>query len=283
MPLPMYSESEKKPLAEIRYILGIAAGKGGVGKSTLTAHLALALTRLGQKVGVLDADLYGPSLRKMLPEAQKPSVEGEIIHPAISQGIKVVTMSYFRAENDAVVVRAPIANGIINQFLTCVSWGQLDFLLIDFPPGTGDIQLTLAQKSHLTGAIIVTTPQEIALLDVRKAINMFQQVRIPILGIVENMSYYLSPYSDEKEYIFGKGGGERLSNEFGAPFFGEIPLDPAVCKNGDLGTSHLLYDQKEKSFSAEAILRVASQVIDQSVALNGVSKSSFELIWKEES
>lgn len=284
MPLPMYPKTEKDKLSDIRYIIGVAAGKGGVGKSSVAVNLAHALSRLGQKVGVLDADVYGPSLRRMLPEDQMPGQKGEIIIPALSQGIRTISMAYFRKDNEAAVVRAPIANGIITQFLRQIAWGPLDFLLIDFPPGTGDVQLTLCQQGNLTGAIMVTTPQEVALLDVRKAINMFKQVQVPILGIVENMSYYPLEERNEKVFIFGQGGGERLASECDIPFLGGIPLDPEICRSGDQGNTGALYQDSEKRFSAKTFLDIASQTIERARLLKSQAPvNAFDLQWKDKS
>lgn len=221
--------------SKTRSIIGIAAGKGGVGKSSLTVNLALALKSLGYSVGVLDADIYGPSIRTMLPEDKLPVQEGEILLPALSQGISTISIAYFHP--NASVVRAPIANGWISRFLNQVKWGDLDFLFIDFPPGTGDIQITLSQQAALTGAIIVTTPQEIALQDVRKCVTMFDQVNVPLIGIVENMSFYQPNPESEKVYLFGKGGGRKLADETGTSLLGQIPIDPLIGDHLDKGSS----------------------------------------------
>lgn len=258
MPLPMLKkEQSTDPLEKIKYVIAIAAGKGGVGKSTVTVNLALALKKQGYAVGVLDADIYGPSIRRMLPEEVLPSQRGNFFSPAISKGIKLISMSYFRREHEAAAVRAPIANGLITQFLKNVDWGDLDFLLIDFPPGTGDIQLTLAQQAHLAGAVMVATPQEVALMDVRKAMNLFDQVKVPILGVVENMSFYSHPVSGEPIYLFGKQGGERLAKEGGVPFLGSIPVDSEISRCGDEGLS--LFELSHKS-PGEAFGRIAENV-----------------------
>ena len=238
MPLKIFQSKEQTPPSKPYYKLAIAAGKGGVGKSTVAVNLALTLQKLGFKVGLIDTDLYGPSIRKMLPEDQSPQQKGQMIIPAICNGIKMISMAYFRNENEASVVRAPIANGIISQFLKQVEWGDLDYLLIDFPPGTGDIQLTISQQANLTGAIMVTTPQEVAVMDVRKAIHMFEQVKVPILGIVENMSYFIHEKSGEIISIFGKGGGEKLATEKGIPLLAAIPIDPELCASADIGKHH---------------------------------------------
>lgn len=236
MPLPIYKNVRET--TKIRFIIAIAAGKGGVGKSTLTSQLAYALERKGLSIGVLDSDLYGPSLRKMLPESCPPRQEGELLIPARCGNISVVSLAHFYKPEQAAVIRAPIANKIITQFLQNTLWGQLDLLLIDFPPGTGDIQLTLSQQAKLTAAIAITTPQQLALLDVHKAISLFEQTSVPLLGIVENMSFY-SPQGGNSAnaplYPFGQGGGARLANANGVDLLGQIPLDPALCLCGDTG------------------------------------------------
>jgi ATP-binding protein involved in chromosome partitioning len=285
MPLPIYQpKTPSHPLEGIKFIVGIAAGKGGVGKTSITVNLALALKAKGYQVGVLDTDIYGPSVRKMLPEDRLPYQKGQLIFPALCSGIKMISMAYFRRENEAAAVRAPIANGLITQFIKNVEWGQLDFLLIDFPPGTGDVQLTLSQQANLTGAIMVTTPQEVAVMDVRKAMHLFYQVKIPIVGIIENMSYYWDAKSQEPIYLFGRGGGERLANETGVPFLGKIPIDPILCENGDKGLSLFSQDPDCKKSITQAFMNLADQLDVQLQALTEQDSSSlqnFELIWKE--
>lgn len=275
MPLKVFKEKETKPpspLDEVRHIIAVAAGKGGVGKSSLTVNLALALQKLGYRVGILDADLYGPSLQQMLPLERPPKQQGSSIFPALAHGMPLISMAYFRKEGEATAVRAPIANGIIQQFLRDVVWGSLDYLLIDCPPGTGDIQLTLAQKANLTGAIVVTTPQKVALLDVQKAIHLFKQVQVPILGIVENMSG-LKQADGSLIYPFGKGGGKALADQFQVPFLGEIPLDPAICAANDNGTSLLATD----SPTADVFLHVAQELAQLTKA--APATAGFELKW----
>lgn len=256
MPLPLYRESVNDKIFSINSIIAIAAGKGGVGKSTVTVNLARSLAANGFRVGILDADIYGPSLRKMLPEDRLPSQQGELISPALSQGIKYISMAYFRKDNEASVIRAPIANGLINQFISGVLWGDLDYLLIDFPPGTGDIQLTLAQKAYLSGAVLVTTPQEVSVMDVRKASKMFDQVKVPIIGVVENMSYLEK--EGEKLYLFGNGGGERLARELGVPLLGQMPIDSGISLAGDQGTP-----LAKNSESSNRFLLIAEEVVKQ--------------------
>lgn len=269
MPLPVYKETRRC------YKIAVAAGKGGVGKSTVTVQLALAFSNLGKRVGILDCDLYGPSLRRMLPEDRQPTKEGERLKPALAQGIPVISMAYFRPDTEAAAMRAPIANGIVQQFLESVDWPDLDILLFDYPPGTGDIQLTLSQKAELSGAIIVTTPQELAMMDVRKAMDLFDKLQVPIIGVVENMSYYLNQASGQREYLFGKGGGERLATETGSPFLGQIPLDPAIASTGDSGER--LNEQALAPFVA-----LAGNVMAHVESLDADAQKSlqnFELRW----
>lgn len=276
----MFNETESQPT--IKNIIAIAAGKGGVGKSSVTVNLALALRFLGYSVGIMDTDIYGPSIRKMMPENKLPEQRGQTIIPAICQGIKMISMAYFRKENEAAVIRAPIANGVITQFIKNVDWGSLDYLLIDFPPGTGDVQLTLSQQANLSGAIMVTTPQEVAVMDVRKAINMFEQVRIPIIGIVENMSYYYHKKTEEMIYIFGKGGGEKLAREFGVPYLGGIPLDPLLCLYGDQGSSIFSEDHPD-IISKKVFIDIAKQVMEHLDLMKDQTKNSLnhiDLTWK---
>lgn len=275
MPLKMFPANQERPLhpfSKIAHVIAIAAGKGGVGKSTVTVNLALALQLAGYAVGILDADLYGPSMRQMLPEKSLPAQKGENIEPAVSlQGIQMISLAFFRNGNEAVAVRAPIANSLITQFIKNIQWRSLDFLLIDFPPGTGDIQLTLSQQANFTGALLVTTPQEVALMDVRKAANLFEQTKVPLIGVVENMSYYQQTPSDQKVYIFGEGGGRRLSEELGAPFLGQIPIDPELCRHGDAGTS-IFKDPSHIGPSAQAFISFAKKFVARSTSLKQMQK-----------
>lgn len=245
MPLPVIqnsSDNRTQTTHQIKNVIAVAAGKGGVGKSTVAVNLALCLNELGYKVGLLDADLYGPSIRKMLPEVQLPAQKNERLEPGISFGIKVISMAFFRREGQPAAVRAPIANKILTQFIRDVAWGDLDYLIVDFPPGTGDIQLTLAQNAQITAALMVTTPQEVALLDVRKAATLFQQVDIPLLGVIENMSWYQGEKHSEKSYPFGQEGGKRFAAEYNIPLLGEIPIDPAISYRADRGFSIFIED-----------------------------------------
>jgi len=241
------NQSENKE-SKIKTILAIAAGKGGVGKSTVSVNLALALKEKGYRVGLLDADVYGPSLEQMIPCGMEPVEDPqnpEKLLPALAFGIPFISVAHFKRE--ATIVRAPIANSILDEFLHTVEWGELDFLLIDFPPGTGDIQLTLMQKACISAAILVTTPQAVATLDVRKALQLFLQMGIPILGVVENMSYFEE--EGKKFFPFGSGGGQALAKEFAVPFLGAIPIDSKISEMGDLGES--LFEKAKESLGAK--------------------------------
>lgn len=232
MPLKIL-QNKKKKISSYKSI-AIAAGKGGVGKSTTAVLLALSLKTMGYSVGILDADLYGPSIRCMLPEEEKPIKSQHSIKAAVSCGIKVMTMAYF--EEIHAFWRAPMANRMIDQLLSQIEWGPLDFLLIDFPPGTGDIPLTLCQKGGVQAAVMVTTPQKVAQLDVIKGMQLFKRVQVPILGIIENMSYYLAT-DGLKTPIFGTNGGQELATKSSLPFLGQVALDPLIAQNCDQGWS----------------------------------------------
>lgn len=284
MPLPMYQEKPPHPLSKVRHVIAVAAGKGGVGKSTVSVNLALSLRKKGYAVGVMDADVYGPSIRQMLPEDQMPAQKEEMIRPALCCGVKMISLGYFRPENEAASVRAPIANGIIQQFIQQVDWGELDYLFIDFPPGTGDVQLTLGQKANLSAALMVTTPQEVAMLDVRKAMNLFEKLSIPILGIAENMSYYLHKATNEEVYLFGKGGGEKLARESGVPYLGGIPADPLLSEYSDAGKSVFHTEDSAARHVQQSFANLAKKLNAHAEALqsdfNG-TLASFELVWEE--
>lgn len=230
--------SEQHPLAKVKHLIAVASGKGGVGKSTTTVNLALALVAQGYKVGVLDADIYGPSQQVMLGVADwiRPDVvDQKFFQPVEAHGVKSMTMGYLVTEQTPMVWRGPMASGALTQMLNQTLWGELDFLLIDMPPGTGDIQLTLAQAAKVSGAVIVTTPQDIALLDARKGIEMFHKVKIPVLGIVENMAVHICSNCGHQEHIFGAGGGEKVAQEYETELLGSLPLDITIRENADGG------------------------------------------------
>jgi ATP-binding protein involved in chromosome partitioning len=228
---------EQGPVPGVQDIIAVASTKGGVGKSTVAVNLALALSRLQRRVGLLDADVYGPSLPIMLGMAGRPHVtESKRIVPLEKHGLRLMSIGFFLDDNSPVIWRGPLVMGLVRQFLKDVEWGELDILVVDMPPGTGDAQLTLVQQVPLAGGVVVTTPQEVATLDVQRGIAMFRQVNTPVLGIVENMSYYLCPTCGTRDDLFGSGGGERIAERFGVPLLGQIPLLPAVRAAGDAGT-----------------------------------------------
>ncbi len=222
---------------QVKNIIAVAAGKGGVGKSTVSTNLALALQRFGARVGMLDADIYGPSLPLMLgpPErASGASPEGRL-QPALHRGLAVMSIGFFVEREGAVVWRGPMVHKLLQQFLEDVEWGELDYLIVDLPPGTGDAQLSLAQLVPISGALLVTTPQEVALIDVEKAAAMLRKVEVPLLGVVENMSEYVCPACGHHDHIFDAGGGKRLAASLGIPLFGGLPIDPRIRHGGDSG------------------------------------------------
>jgi ATP-binding protein involved in chromosome partitioning len=250
-------------LEEVTYRIAVASGKGGVGKSTVSTNLALALRSLGFTVGLLDADIYGPSQQMMLGIEGKPQIDDvdEKIVPMERHGIKTMSLGLITDPDTPVIWRGPMVMKAIDQFLTDVKWGKLDFMIIDLPPGTGDAQLTLTQKARLTGAVVVTTPQDVALIDARKGLAMFRKVNVPVLGIVENMSYYLCRHCGEREEIFGHGGGKKTADMLGVPFLGEVPIDPKVVVGGDTGEP--IVASEPNSPAALAFKELARQVVEQ--------------------
>lgn len=225
----------RKQIEGIKYIIAVASGKGGVGKSTVSANIAASLCASGAKTGILDADIYGPNIPRMLGLDKPPAQKDGRVVPGERMGIKVMSMGFFLREDDPVIWRGPMLHGVLQQFLRDVYWGELDYLIVDLPPGTGDAQLTLTQTVPLSGAIIVTTPQDVALLDARKGLSMFRKVDVPILGIIENMSYFLCPHCGERSEIFGYGGGKKVSEILDVPFLGEIPIITEIRQAGDEG------------------------------------------------
>jgi ATP-binding protein involved in chromosome partitioning len=230
------TNSTEDILPGVKNTIAVASGKGGVGKSTTAVNLALALANSGASVGILDADVYGPSLPLLTGTSGKPHAEGKRIHPMEKFGIKLMSMGFFLNENSPVIWRGPMVHGLIRQFLTDVEWGELDYLVIDLPPGTGDAALTLTQQAPLSGAVIVTTANDLSVIDARKSLQMFNKVSVPVLGVLENMSHFIPPdLPDRKYYIFGQGGGKRMAEELGVDFLGEVPIDPRVVEGGDKG------------------------------------------------
>lgn len=225
-------------LDSVAHIIAVASGKGGVGKSTTAANLALALSQQGAKVGILDADIYGPSLGILfgLPEGTKPAVKDEkYFVPIEAHGVKVMTMAFLTSDQTPMAWRGPMASGALLQLLTQTAWGELDYLIVDMPPGTGDIQLTLAQKVPVTAAVIVTTPQDLALIDAKKAIGLFEKVNIPVLGIIENMAVHICSNCGHVEHLFGEGGGEKLAKQYNVHLLGSLPLSLSIREQADSG------------------------------------------------
>jgi ATP-binding protein involved in chromosome partitioning len=248
-------------LPTVKNVIAVAAGKGGVGKSTVSVNLALALQRLGASVGLLDADIYGPSVPKMMGPAARAcdkSTGGDRIIPALHRGIPVMSVDFFIETGRAVIWRGPMIHKLLQQFLEDVEWGELDYLIIDLPPGTGDAQLSLGQLLPITGGVIVTTPQEVALLDVRKAVDMFGKLEIPVLGVVENMSHYRCPACGHVDHIFSSGGGKRLSEEIGVELLGQLPIDTKVSTGGETGNP--VVNSAPDSEHAQAFLDFAAKV-----------------------
>jgi ATP-binding protein involved in chromosome partitioning len=226
-------EQPKLPIPGVQNIIAIGSGKGGVGKSTIAVNLAISLAKLGHAVGLMDADVYGPNVPLMMGVRDTPHAIGQRIQPLKAHGITLMSMGFLNPGDKPLVWRGPMLNSVIQQFLRNVDWGNLDYLVIDLPPGTGDVQLTLIQTTPLTGAVVVTTPSDVSLEDARKAVHMFEQVREQVLGIVENMSYF--EHNGEKIYVFGKGGGARTAELMKVPLLAEIPLDPKTREGGDSG------------------------------------------------
>lgn len=257
------------PIPDVRNVILVMSGKGGVGKSTVATNLALALRRLGTRVGLLDADMYGPSLPTMLGiEGQPTSKDGKRIEPLQRFGVKLMSIGFLLEDpKQAVVWRGPMLHGALQQFVTDVSWGGLDYLIIDSPPGTGDVALTLAQKLRLTGAVIVTTPQEVALQDVYKSVSMCRKLNIPILGVVENMSYFIDSAGVRHE-LFGSGGGEKVAEFAEAPLLGKVPIDPQVREWGDQGTP--VVQAAPASAAGQALAEIADALAER------VAKAHFD-------
>jgi ATP-binding protein involved in chromosome partitioning len=221
----------------VKHIVAVASGKGGVGKSTTAVNLALGLVALGHKVGLLDADIYGPSMPRMLKVTEKPTPKdgGRILSPIVRHGLKTMSIGYLVAEDTPMIWRGPMVQSALEQMLRDVDWGPLDVMIVDMPPGTGDAQLTMAQKVKLAGAVIVSTPQDIALIDARKGLNMFRKTAVPVLGIVENMSFFVCPHCGERSEIFGHGGARHEAEKLGVPFLGEVPLHLDIRTHSDDG------------------------------------------------
>ncbi|HJP85497.1 MAG TPA: Mrp/NBP35 family ATP-binding protein [Gemmatimonadaceae bacterium] len=239
-------------------IIAVSSGKGGVGKSTVAANLAVALAQQGARVGLMDADIYGPNIPRMMGVNAAPPVANEKIIPLQAHGVKIMSLGFMIERDQPAIWRGPIIMKIISQFLRDVQWGELDYFLVDMPPGTGDAQLSLVQATMVHGAIIVTTPQEVASGDALRGAKMFERVAVPVVGVVENMSYFICPHCTQRHYIFGQGGGQRLSEELGVPVIGEIPFFPGVLESGDRGEPIVISDPDTDA--AKALLDLARRL-----------------------
>ncbi len=258
---PKSSPVTMEPIPGVDKIIAVASGKGGVGKSMVAVNLALALQALGKKVGLLDADVHGPSVPRMLNLKETPTSDGSLLQAPEAIGLKVMSMGLMVDEDTPMIWRGLMVMSAVSQMSKDVDWGMLDILVVDMPPGTGDAQLTLAQKVPMAGAVIVSTPQEIALIDARKGLNMFKTTKIPVLGIVENMSYFVSPESGEKSFIFGEGGARRTAEELGCDFLGEIPLLMSLRESADEGKP--MVATQPDSDTSKIFLDIARKVLDK--------------------
>jgi ATP-binding protein involved in chromosome partitioning len=248
-------------IPEVRYVVAVASGKGGVGKSTVAANLAVALAQLGHRVGLLDADIYGPSVPTMFGITEKPRVVGNRIYPFVKHGVTVMSLGFILETDTPVIWRGPMVMRAIEQMLGDVEWGALDYMVLDLPPGTGDAQLTVTQRIPLSGAVIVTTPQDVALIDARKGLAMFRKVNVPVIGIIENMSSFVCPHCGHETDIFKRGGGERTADLLGTAFLGSIPLDPKIVLGGDAGVPITVAEPRGPH--AEAFRKVAEAVAEE--------------------
>jgi ATP-binding protein involved in chromosome partitioning len=248
-------------LPDVKHVVAVASGKGGVGKSTVAANLALALANLGHRVGVLDADIYGPSMPMMFGITERPRIEANRVIPFERYGVKVMSLGFVVDTDTPVIWRGPMVMKALEQLMGDVEWGELDYMIVDLPPGTGDAQLTITQRVPLSGAVIVTTPQDVALIDARKGLAMFRKVNVPVVGIVENMGTFVCPHCGEETDVFKKGGGERTAELLETPFLGTIPLDPEIVRGGDLGKPIVVAQPEGRH--AEAFRKIAEVVAEE--------------------
>jgi len=259
----------KMPIPGVTHLVAVGSGKGGVGKTTVSVNLAIALASFGRKVGLLDADVYGPNVPLMMGVQGQPRSIGDRIQPLEGFGVKVMSMGFLNPGDKPLVWRGPMLHSVMQQFLRNVEWGELDYLLIDLPPGTGDVALSLVQTAPLSGAVVVTTPSAVSLEDARKAVNMFSQVRVPVLGLVENMSYLIAPGSGERIDVFGQGGGKSTAEAMDIPFLGELALDPDVRIGGDTGRP--VTTRPDSDAHAAAFFALASRVEERCRVARGAA------------
>jgi len=277
------NQGKEDLIPNVKHVIAISSGKGGVGKTTVAVNLAVALRLSGATVGLMDADVYGPNIPMMMGVPKAPEQQDGKIKPAESHGVKLMSMGFFVPEETAVVWRGPMIHTAIQQFLRDVLWGELEYLLIDLPPGTGDAQLTLTQLVPMCGAVTVTTPQEVALHDVRKGMMMFQKVNVPLLGIIENMSYFVCGHCGERTEIFAHGGGERAAEKLGVPFLGRIPIDPAIRAGGDSGTPIVVADPASPQAAAfrEIAARLADEISGMTAGAGGRPHATLDSLLKK--
>jgi ATP-binding protein involved in chromosome partitioning len=267
----------KAPIPGIKNLVAVASGKGGVGKTTVAVNLAIALKNLGHAVGLLDADVYGPNVPVMLGTNEQPrALDERTIIPVEAYGAKMISMGLLNPGDKPLIWRGPMLHSVIQQFLRSVQWGQLDYLVVDLPPGTGDVQLTLIQSVALTGAIVVTTPSVVSLADVRKAIEMFRQVNVDILGVVENMSYFDCPHCHGRIDVFGHGEGQRMAQIFGVPFLGEIEIDPQIRIGGDTGKPVASFG--EDAPGAKSIYAMTRNVVARLASASAVAAPTIQIL-----
>lgn len=265
-----------EPLPGVTNIIAIGSGKGGVGKTTLAVNLAVALSKMGYKVGLIDADIYGPNVPLMMGSGQQPRVlENNQIEPNVAHGVKLISIGFISPGDKPLVMRGPMLHQIIKQFLQQVKWGELDFLLVDLPPGTGDVVISLVQTVPLTGAVVVSTPSDVSLQDARKALEMFHQVNVEVLGIVENMSHFLCPHCHQEIDIFSKGGAERTAKQFNVAFLGSIELSPEIRQGGDKGLPVALAGTEGEQ--SRQFYDVATQVAELGKAQSAKAQNIFEI------
>jgi ATP-binding protein involved in chromosome partitioning len=266
-PGPAQTLEKRPPIAGVKNLVAVASGKGGVGKTTVAVNLAIALKKLGATVGLLDADVYGPNVPVMLGTNEQPrAVDEKTIIPVEAYGVKMISMGLLNPGDKPLVWRGPMLHSVMQQFLRSVQWGTLDYLIVDLPPGTGDVQLSLIQSVSVTGAVVVTTPSIVALADVRKAVEMFRQVNVEILGVVENMSYFNCPHCDGRIDVFGHGEGQHMAKNFGVPFLGEIEIDPQIRIGGDTGKP--VASLGEDAPGGKSVYAVARNVIGRLEVVN---------------
>jgi ATP-binding protein involved in chromosome partitioning len=268
-------EQPKQPIPGVQHLIAVGSGKGGVGKTTVAVNLAVALAGLGHKVGLMDADVYGPNVPLMMGIQDMPTVHEERIMPLQQHGVRLMSMGFLNPGDRPLIWRGPMLHSVVQQFVRGVDWGQLDYLIIDLPPGTGDVQLSLIQTVPLSGAIVVTTPSDVSLEDARKAVHMFRQVKVEILGLVENMSYLVCPHCDKRIDVFSYGGGRRTAEEMAVPFLTELALDPEVRAGGDTGRPVALRDGDDPH--AASYVQMARDVAARLAELGGPKQPTIEI------